>query len=117
MALREAAPVLQEFLATVACSDVYGMNNIGRYTTLDAADRKYYFSGAMEGTKYHPKNQCMSLTQVGNVSMPALNALKLQVMFVSDASGESSTHYYLLLKQADGSWLVDKGGNQSYQVD
>lgn len=106
-ALVEAAPTLQAFLETVSCSNVYGMENVGRYTTLNASKNKYSFSGAMEGLHYHPNSQCMTVTQIGNFTMPALNALKLQVMFVSDVSGESAARAYLLIKQDDGSWLVD----------
>lgn len=110
-ALTEVVPLLQQFLQVVACSDEYGMRNIGKYTTLNATQNLYQFSGAMRNTQYHPKSQCMNVTQIGNVMMPALNALKLQVMFVSDASGESTSRTYLLMKQADGSWLVDKSDN------
>lgn len=107
-ALNESTPVLQGFLERVSCSDVYGMKNIGQFITLDAAKNVYSFSGAMDNTQYHPKNQCMTVTQVGNITMPALNALKLQVMFVSDASGETTSRFYLLKKQNNGQWLVDK---------
>lgn len=110
IAWAEASPMLQNFISTVACSDEYGMSNIGRYTTLNASQitSYYYFSGAMRSMQYHPKDtQCVSVTQIGNISAPALNALKFQVMFVSDVSGESSTRGYLITKQSDGSWLVD----------
>ena len=107
-ALTESTPVLQGFLERVSCSDVSGMTNIGQFITLDAAKNVYSFSGAMDNTQYHPKTQCMTVTQVGNITMPALNALKLQVMFVSDASGETNSRFYLLKKQTNGQWLVDK---------
>lgn len=104
-ALAEAAPTLQPFLETVSCSDAYDMKTLGRFTTLNGADK--VFSGAFSHTNYHPKNQCMTVTQIGNFNMLALNALALKVMFVSDVSGESSSKGYVLIKQADGQWLVD----------
>lgn len=112
VAMNEARSVLQDFLERVACSDEYGMKNIGEFTTLNAAQNKFYFSGAMKNTQYHPKTSCMSVTQVGNVTMPALNALRMEVMFVSDVSGESDMRAYLLMKQSNGTWLVDKAGGR-----
>jgi len=61
-----------------------------------------YPAGRMQ---YHDKSSCVSVVRMNGWEMPAKNALKFEVVYVSDSSGESVKEQHLLVKQSSGEWL------------
>lgn len=55
--------------------------------------------------RYHPADQCVSVRSMDEWGMPALNALRFRVNYISDVSGEVASSNYLLVKQSSGEWL------------
>ncbi len=70
-----------------------GFFSTGRVTTIPS-------------TKYHPLDQCMTVTSIGRWSVPVRDKLEFEVMFASDVSGESAKRLVTLEKE-NGNWLVD----------
>lgn len=63
--------------------------------------------------KYHDRNKCLSVRAIDNISMPALNALKIRVVYFADDSGETVNFIYLLQKTDDHNWKLVKVAQES----
>lgn len=70
-----------------------GFYSTGRVTTIPS-------------TKYHPLDQCMTVTSIGRWSVPVRDKLEFEVMFASDVSGESAKRLITMEKE-NGKWLAD----------
>jgi len=105
-AREEARPTIQKVLAIAAC---YPNWDIGRYLTAYTTAEKagpYSQTAPMVTMNYHPKSECLTVTRVDNWRMLAKNALMFRALFVSDASSESASVNYEMIKDPDGSWLL-----------
>lgn len=60
----------------------------------------------MTSTKYHDKSACLTVLRIQGVTAPALNALRFEVVYLAEDSGESNIQQYELVKQPDAQWLV-----------
>lgn len=69
------------------------------------------FDPAMHYTRYHPSNQCMTVENIGEWNMPALNAIEFVVVYVSEVSGEAEKRKVEFVKE-NGKWLA----TQHYQI-
>lgn len=58
-------------------------------------------------TKYHPVDQCMTVTSIGNWSAPLRDTLRFSVTFSSEVSGESEKRGITMIKENDR-WLVEQ---------
>lgn len=58
----------------------------------------------MTYTKYHNKNQCLSVAKIQGWRVPALNALQFEVLYLADDSGETRKENYQIVRQPDGEW-------------
>lgn len=56
-------------------------------------------------TKYHDRNQCMTVIRVHGWKMPADNAVQFEVVFKADESSETAKTRHEVVRQPDGSWL------------
>lgn len=92
------------FLEVMSCQNDDSNINAGRVLSSG-----YFATGAqaiIPRTKYHPVDQCMTVTSVGNWSAPLRDTLKFEVMFSSDVSGEAAKRLITMEKE-NGKWLVD----------
>ena len=105
-AREEARPVIEKILEISAC---YPRFDIGRYlNAYSVAENSgaYGHSAPMVMMNYHPKSECLTVSRVDSWRMLAKNALSFRAVFVSDASSESSSVNYEMIKQPDGTWLL-----------
>ena len=59
-------------------------------------------------TRYHDKNKCVGVRAIDQVTLLALNALQLRVVYLAESSGEASNFQMQFLKASDGSWKLSK---------
>lgn len=102
-AREEATPNIEKILPIFAC---YPSWDVHRYLAAYSASDKHEYSGLMFWMKYHPKSQCLSVTRVDNWTRTAKNAVSFRAIFVSDASAESKSVNYEMIRDTDGTWLL-----------
>ena len=99
----EAKPTLENILTISAC---YSKFDINKYLTAYSVAGKQDYVTPMFMMQYHPKSQCLTVTRLDNWKMAAKNAFSFRAIFVSDASSESRSIFYEMIKQPDGMWLL-----------
>ena len=106
--LSEASETISAFLENVGCipaSDGGGLN------VFAAPGHRFSpngFASPMLSTRYHDKSACLSVVRIQGVTAPALNALRFEVVYLADDSGESTIKHHELVKQPDGQWLFNE---------
>jgi hypothetical protein len=62
-------------------------------------------SAPMAMMQYHDKAFCLTVLRINGWEAPANNALKYEVMFKAEDSGETRSHKHEIVRQTDGTWL------------
>jgi hypothetical protein len=101
LAREEARPTLEKILTISAC---YPNFDVDRY--LNPYTERGGHGAPMVHMEYHPKSQCLTLTRLDNWRMRAANAFSFRAVYISDASSESATREYEMVRQPDGVWLL-----------
>ena len=106
-AITEASPNIEKVIRFISC---YPDFNPQRFLNQYEAPNEDPFitHTPISRMQYHPKTQCVSVVRFQDWSMPAANALKFQVVYQSDSSGESNTQKYEMVKQPSGEWLYKR---------
>jgi hypothetical protein len=109
IAISEASPVISEFISMNACITGYNGSMLNRY----AASGKLYASNNYIGApvpkmRYHDKSSCASVLRIQDWKMPARNALRFEVSYISDTSGEVIKGNHEVVKQSSGEWLFTR---------
>jgi len=97
----EANPIVEKVLGMQAC--FYPENSYGIYQSRGGSFQTFYNFQF----KYHDRSQCVNVQRIKNWEASAKNALKFNVMYVSEQSGESVESWYEIQKQLDGIWLFN----------
>ena len=95
--MNEIMPLITDALSDAACG-----KNLQRYATADSYMNNY--ANVFMGMQYN-KSACLTIVRTGAWNMKAKNAISFSAIFESPSSGESRSRDYLLIQQADGSWL------------
>ncbi|MGL5292587.1 MAG: hypothetical protein ACRDBT_01610 [Aeromonas sp.] len=102
-AIREATPTISGVIKKYACdidSNMVSMNEfLAPGKTVLAVGYNIY-------DKYHDSSKCLTVVRVQGWQMPAKNALKYEVIYLSDISGKSSKRLAEVVKQPNGEWLL-----------
>jgi len=103
----EASPAIAEFVGRLAClADHTGASALNEYAAPNAnLHNRYVGLRPMRSARYHNKAACMSISRIHGWSAPANNALRFEVVYKSDESGETSKLTHEAIKQPDGVWL------------
>lgn len=103
LAREEAKGTIEKVLVTSACYTGFDLNQyLQQY--LDPQPDMGLFS-PMVRMNYHPKSQCLTITRLDGWRMLAKNAFVFRAVYVSEASSETASLHYKMVKQADGAWL------------
>jgi hypothetical protein len=62
----------------------------------------------MRTMQYHNKAACLTVARVQGWQAPALNALRFEVLYRADDSGETAKLSHEAVRQPDGSWLFTR---------
>ncbi len=98
----EAKDNIAQALEVLACQYEGDTPALGRVA---ASGANVMFQTVIPRTKYHPLDQCMTVSSVGRWSAPVRDKLQFHAYFVSDVSGESRNKYIEMTKE-NGKWLV-----------
>lgn len=105
-AIAEASSTISSFLRINSCLSDYNASALNAYA---APGKIYpnnnYISGPVTMMPRHDKNTCATVIRIHGWSMPTDNALKFEVVYMSDSSGESVKTAHELRKQPSGEWL------------
>lgn len=109
IAISEASPVISEFIGMNSCITDYNGSTLNKF----AAPGKLYPNNSYTGSpvhqmRYHDENSCASVLRVQGWQMPARNALRFEVSYISDASGEVVKGNHEVVKQPNGEWLFTR---------
>lgn len=106
-AVAEASQNISGFIKISSCQNTYGRGS--RLNIYGAPGRDFsYADGVMMSMPYHDKSRCLSVLRLQGWDMPAKNALRFEVVYVSDSSGESQKRNHELVKQPTGEWLFTR---------
>lgn len=108
-AIAEAAPVIKNFVKTNACITGYNGSALNAYAAPGKSYSTFGYDGApMQLMKYHNKASCASVLRFHGWSMPARNALRFEVVYSADDSGETIKNVHELVQQPTGEWLFSR---------
>lgn len=108
-AVQEARRTIGPFLKIHACLSGYNASSLNVYA---APGKLYpnnnYPQSPMPQMRSHNKSSCLTVLRVHGWTMPTANALRFEVVYVSDFSGESGKSYHEVQRQANGEWLFSR---------
>ena len=103
----EAAPTIKDYVERLSCiADGRGSGSLNVFAAPGVGFDNHY--APMVFMKYHNKAACLSVVRIHGWVAPALNALKFEVVYVADDSGESVKTNHQIVKQPDGNWLFTR---------
>lgn len=109
LAIREAAPNIAGFLQTNACLPGYDGSALNRYAAPGVSyPRHNYIRGPVRMLARHPRSRCVDVHRVHDWSMPADNALRFEVVYLSEETGQSTKAQHELVRQPGGEWLFTR---------
>jgi hypothetical protein len=102
--IAEASPTIAAFVEKLSCiADGHAASALNVYAAPGTNFQMIFYPMVM--TPYHNKGSCLSVVRLQGWSAPARNALKFEVVYVADDSGESAKTHHVVIKQPDGEWL------------
>lgn len=108
-AVAEAAATIAPFLKEHSCLAAYNASSLNVYA---APGKTYpsnnYIGGPLPTMRKHNKGECATVVRIHGWDMPAKNALRFEVVYLSDSSGEAGKSRHELQRQASGEWLFTK---------
>ena len=104
--LKEASETVSAFLENVSCIPDTDGSSLNIFAAPGHRFSPNGYPGPMITTRYHNKSACLTVVRIQGVNAPALNALRFEVVYLAEDSGESNIQRYELVKQPDGQWLV-----------
>lgn len=104
----EAEPALKEFIERLSCMvDSTGASAMNTYAAPGSNIANYLIAARpMSRTHYHAKSACLTVTRVQGWVAPAKNALRFEVVFTAEDSGEAVRTHQEFVRQPDGTWLA-----------
>jgi hypothetical protein len=107
-AVAEARGTIAEFLKIHSCI-TYNASSLNAF----AAPGKHYpdnnYTQSPKPRMYrHNKGSCVTVQRVYGWTMPTPNALRFEVVYISDTSGESGKSVHEMQKQPNGEWLFSR---------
>ena len=106
----DATPAIIAFIDKTAClADYTGASALNEHAAPGVDLGSYYTSmRPMRGMQYHNKAACLTVTRIHGWSAPANNALKFEVIYRVDDSGETNKLAHEVIRQSDGTWLFSR---------
>lgn len=108
--ITEAKPAIETFVERIAClNSSAGASALNQFSAPRAnLDNIYRMLNPMRSAKYHDKSTCMTVARIHGWEVPADNALKFEVIYKADDSGETKKIKHEAVRQPDGVWLFKK---------
>jgi hypothetical protein len=108
-AVEEAKTTIAPFLKIHSCLSGYNASSLNVYAAPGMLyPNNNYSQSPMPQMRSHNKSSCLTVQRVYGWTMPAANALRFEVVYLSDLSGESGKSYHEVQKQPNGEWLFSR---------
>jgi hypothetical protein len=108
-AVSEAAATIAPFLKIHSCMTGYNASSLNVYA---APGKTYpnnnYIKGPMPKMYKHDKAACVSVVRIQGWKLASPNAMRFEVVYASDLSGESGKGEHEVQKQPSGEWLFSR---------
>jgi hypothetical protein len=105
--VKEAAPAITLMAERMGCladnKGTSGLNELAAPNVNYGSALQYNYP--MYHAKYHDKSSCLTVIRVSGWIAPANNALRYEVLFKADDSGETHAIKHETVRQPDSSWL------------
>ncbi len=104
--VKNAAPAIAVFVEHIAClADASGASALDEYAVPGGTlGNAYIMLRPMRSAQYHNKAACMTVSRIQGWNAPANNALRFEVVYKADDSGEVNKLTHEAIKQPDGAW-------------
>lgn len=105
----ETDATLKDFIERLSCMvDYTGASAMNIFAAPGAVGVVGTLSAVrpMTRTPYHNKASCLTVTRVQGWTAPARNALRFEVVYTADDSGEAVKSRHEWVRQPDGTWLT-----------
>jgi hypothetical protein len=112
-AAKDALPNIKKILSVHRCVvDPGSLLLLRPYIMVGATNVwPYLYSAPVSRLRYHDKKKCLSVQAIDDWNMPALNALIFRAVFISDISGETIHYYYLMKKEDEQTWKLERASD------
>ncbi len=102
--IKEAMPVISIMAERQSCLSSYlGSSALNEYAA--PGHKVSNFGIVMSNMSYHDKSICLTVLRISGWNAPANNALRYEVMYKAEDSGETAITKHELVRQTDGNWL------------
>jgi hypothetical protein len=109
-----ALPTIQAVVGIQKCiKQADGMLLLNKYAVPGVAMVRSWWTQPITVMTYHNKNNCVSVRAIDMVSMPALNALTIRVVYYAEDSGETVNYKMLFKKMDNDKWLLAETPRQA----
>nr|MDP2192885.1 hypothetical protein [Rhodoferax sp.] len=111
-ALDAALPTLKKVVAIHQCiktSDGIRLLNFHAVPGKENSITPYWMNDYPNAKmRYHDKNKCVSVRAIDQVTLLALNTLRVRVIYFAEDSGEAANFLFQFKKVDDGTWKLDQ---------
>ena len=108
-AAAQAAAAIVPFLKIHSCMTGYDASSLNVYAAPGKSYPNNNYSKAPMPTMYkHAKSACVNVVRIQGWKMPSPNALRFEVVYASELSGESKKGEHEMQKQPNGEWLFSR---------
>ena len=102
---QEAAPAIGAYVERESCLSSYEGASAMNEFAAPGAYLAGWGSAPMHSARYHNKASCMTVARVQGWTAPANNALRFEVLYKAEDSGETWKLNHEVVRQPDGAWL------------
>ena len=104
--VQEAAPAITAYVERMSCLAAYeGSSALNEFAAPGANLSGAWAIAPMTRAHYHNKASCMTVARVQGWTAPANNALRFEVLYKAEDSGETAKLNHEAVRQPDGTWL------------
>ena len=105
LAIKESSGIIYKFIATESCLASYNASMLNVYAAPGKRFPDFGYNSPALLMRYHQKSGCTTVTRIHGWNMPARNALRFEVVYSSELSGESVEANHEIIRQPSGEWL------------
>ncbi|MEJ8852192.1 hypothetical protein [Variovorax rhizosphaerae] len=108
-AIAESSDVISKFLRINSCITGYNASALNAFAAPGKNFPSFnYLNAPIPLMRYHDKGSCATVLRIQGWQMPTKNALQFEVVYTSDASGETIKMSNEVVRQPTGAWLFTR---------
>lgn len=118
VALNAALPTIKKVISIHQCMKSHDDYRLLSAHSVIGEERRIFptmeggYFAPLQVSNFHDRNKCVSVRAIDQISLQALNVLKLRVVYLAEDSGETSNFAMQFVKGDDASWKLRRISNQ-----